>query len=199
MIRSKLILIIHSLLLLTCANSITAQVPVIGGSCQGCELVFVDMPKQLKSHSRITPLDEPGEPLVLNGRVYKVNGKPASGIIIYAYQTDAEGKYPKSNTNHGQLRGWAVTDDTGLYRFETIRPGAYPRREIPQHIHLHVIEPDKGTYYIDDVTFDDDPLLTKEKRMNQSCRAGCGLSYPKRKQGVWYVQRDIVLGKNIIN
>lgn len=190
------ILIISSLLLI-CVNNAIAQEPVIGGPCQGCELVFVGMPNELKSHSRIAPVDEKGEPLVLNGIVYNANGKPASDVIIYAYQTNAEGIYPKSNTNHGKLRGWAITNDKGAYQFKTIRPGAYPNREIPQHIHLHVIETGKGTYYIDDVTFDDDPLLIKEN-VKTSCRAGCGLSFPKLdKQGVWNVKRDIALGKNI--
>ncbi len=198
MIKNILVLIIHTLLLLAYAKSATAEEPVIGGPCQGCELVFVDIPKQLKSHARVTPIGEKGEPLVLDGIVYNANGKLASGIVIYAYQTDAEGNYRKSNTNHGKLRGWAITDDKGSYRFETVRPAAYPGREIPQHIHLHVIEPDKGTYYIDDVTFDDDPLLTQEKRTNKPCRAGCGVSFPKRNnQGVWHVQRNIILGKNI--
>ncbi|TDR17408.1 hypothetical protein [Marinicella litoralis] len=196
--RSHFIIILHSLLFLAYMQNATAQEPVIGGPCQGCELVFIDMPKELKSHSRITPAGEEGEPLILEGIVYNESGKPASGMIIYAYQTDAEGLYPTGKTNHGQLRGWAITDTNGLYRFDSVRPGAYPRRDIPQHIHLHVIEPNKGTYYIDDVTFDDDPLLLQENRNNKACRAGCGVSLPKRnQQGIWHVKRDIYLGKNI--
>jgi protocatechuate 3,4-dioxygenase beta subunit len=178
----------------------TAQVPVIGRPCQGCELVFVGMPETLKTHSRIAQENEKGEALILRGTVLKPSGNPAVGIIVYAYQTDADGHYPKGPTRHGGLRGWAITDSKGQYSFKTIRPRAYPGRDIPEHIHLHVIEPNKGTYYIDDVTFDDDPLLTAEHRQKEKCRAGCGLSHPIRdKLDVWKVQRNITLGEAIPN
>ncbi|PWK53297.1 hypothetical protein [Pleionea mediterranea] len=181
-------------------KNLSAQEPVIGGPCQGCELVFVGMPAQLKTSSRIGTADEKGEPLVLSGIVYNSDQTPASDIIVYAYQTDANGKYPSGSTQHGSLRGWAVTDQKGWYQFKTIRPQAYPGRDIPQHIHLHIIEPNKGTYYIDDVTFSDDPLLTAESRQKKTCRGGCGESHPKRnEQGVWYVSRDITLGEAITN
>ena len=64
---------------------------------------------------------------------------------------------------------------------------------------MHVIERGKATYYIDDVIFADDPLLTAEhrKRMRRG-RGGYGESHPKRNaQGVWLVRRDITLGEKI--
>lgn len=186
--------------LLFWGGNIAAQepVPVIGGPCQGCELVFVDMPASLTSSGRIAPVGEQGSLLVVRGSVHSADGSPAQGIIVYAYQTDARGAYPKGSTQHGGLRGWAQTDANGRYQLETIRPAAYVGRDIPQHIHMHVIEPNKGTYYIDDITFDDDPLLTTEKRDKKLCRGGCGISHPQRdEQGVWHVRRDISLGKNI--
>jgi len=189
-----------SFILLMCSKNISAQEPVIGGPCQGCEFVFVDIPVQLKTHSTIAPASEKGESLELSGTVFKADGTPASGIIVYAYQTDANGKYPKGSTRHGSLRGWALSDHNGRYGFKTIRPRAYPGRGIPQHIHMHIIEPGKATYYIDNVTFDDDPLLTAEHRKKRSCRGGCGESVPEQnEQGVWLVRRDITLGKAIPN
>ncbi len=174
------------------------QVAVIGGPCQGCELVFVDMPTSLTSRGIIASVGDPGSALVINGRVHRADGSPARGIIVYAYQTDASGAYPKGSTQHGSLRGWAQTDADGRYQLETIRPAAYAGRDVPQHIHMHVIEPDKGTYYIDDITFDDDPLLTIEERDKEPCRGGCGISHPQQdEQGVWHVSRDIRLGENI--
>lgn len=189
------------LLLLACLVSFDAATrePVIGGPCDGCEAVFIEMPTQLSSSARISPVGQKGEPLLVEGTVRKADGAAARGIIVYAYQTDAGGIYPTGTTPHGKLRSWARTDAKGHYRFDTIRPGAYPTRDNPQHIHMHVIEPGKGTYYIDDVIFDDDPLLTAghRQRMRRG-RGGYGDSRPQRDaQGVWHVRRDVVLGKNI--
>jgi hypothetical protein len=49
------------------------------------------------------------------------------------------------------------------------------------------------------VTFSDDPLLTDEKRARlQSRRGGSGEVLPSRDtQGIWHVQRDIMLRQNI--
>jgi protocatechuate 3,4-dioxygenase beta subunit len=107
--------------------------------------------------------------------------------------------YPKASTAHGKLRAWARTDRDGNYRFDTIRPGAYPAGTIPQHVHLHIIEPGRATYFIEDVTFDDDPLLTaKRRREMRSGRGGPGETHPtKDADGRWRVRRDIILGEKI--
>lgn len=97
-------------LFLTSIAAYSAQEAVIGGPCQGCELVFVGMPDDVSSSARIAPVDEPGEALIVKGTVYKKDGTPAKGIIVYAYQTDDSGKYPKGSTSHGRLRGWARTN-----------------------------------------------------------------------------------------
>ena len=191
---------ILTILFLTVSSAAITDTPVIGGPCQGCEFVFVGMPLQPITHSRVAPEAEKGEKLYLSGTVINVNGKPVEGIIVYAYQTNNKGVYPQGETWHGQLRGWAITNQNGEYSFRTVRPKAYPTRDTPEHIHLHVIEPNKGTYYIDDVTFDDDPLLTQKYREKASCRGGCGLSKPERDTaGYWKVSRLIVLGQNIPN
>jgi len=187
-------------LLATLAFSASAQESVLG-PCDGCENVFVDMPAQLAAHARIAPSSEPGEPLIIQGTVRRADGTVAAGIVVYAYHTNAAGIYPHAATRHGALRGWARTDAAGLYRFDTIRPGAYPGRDIPQHIHMQVFEPTRGTYYIDDLVFSDDPLLTAAQRQRmQEGRGGAGASDPhKDAQGVWHVRRDITLGKHIAN
>ena len=174
-----------------------ANEPIIG-RCEGCEHVFVDKPARLQSVVRLVPLDEPGQKMVLQGTVRTKDGAAAPGIIVYAYQTNAAGIYPQGSTRHGSLRAWAVTDATGHYRFDTIRPGSYPSRDTPEHVHMHVIEPGKGTYYIDDLMFTDDPLLPERTRNSVSNRGGPGILSPQRDaQGVWQVQRDITLGLNV--
>jgi protocatechuate 3,4-dioxygenase beta subunit len=170
--------------------------PVLGGPCDGCEWAFDSMPAQPSSSARIAPVSERGTPLAIEGIVRAADGKPAPGIVIYAYHTDDTGIYPRARNRHGRLRGWARTDAEGRYHFDTIRPRAYPGRKIPEHVHMHVIEPGKGSYYIDELRFEDDPLITDANRATDE-RGGNGLARPERAGTGWRVRRDIVLGRNI--
>lgn len=184
--------------LLLCASWPTfaafAREPVVGLPCEGCELVFEGMPVQLSSAARLAPAAEPGEPLHVFGRVLDPSGNPRQGVVVYAYQTNAGGIYPAAQANrHGRLRAWVMSDVEGRFAFETIRPGAYPNSSVPQHIHMHVIEPGCATYYIDDILFTDDPLFARRQAAGPG-RGGTGVVTPLRKSGVWQVTRDIRLG-----
>ena len=202
--RRTLLLAAVAAPLLTLPLRARAREPIVGLPCEGCEAVFQDRPPVLPSQVRIAPANEPGEPLALSGRVVDRSGQPVAGIIVYAYHTDRDGIYPKLHglrgaaARHGRLRSWTMTDAGGRYRFDTIRPGSYPGRDVPEHIHMHVIEPGRATYYIDDVMFADDPKLTAtQRRLLVSGRGGEGIAMPSRSAGTWHVTRDIVLGANI--
>jgi protocatechuate 3,4-dioxygenase beta subunit len=171
--------------------------PVVGGPCDGCEAVFEGLPAKLESFSRIAPEGEPGKPLRVVGVVRDAKNWPVPGVIVYAYQTNAAGIYPKGTTPHGALRGWAMTDEQGQYGFDTIRPGGYPDSAIPQHIHMQVIEPGRVMYFIDDIVFSDDRRLTPEARKKFTGRGGDGVVTPTLESKVAVVVRDIYLGKNI--
>lgn len=182
-----------------------AREPIVGQPCEGCEAVFEGMPATLSPTARIAPAREPGQALTVTGLVLDRDGRPRPGVVVYAYHTDDGGLYPPPITSvgaagnrHGRLRGWAVSGPDGRYTFETIRPGAYPTREAPAHIHMHVIERGCATYYIDDVMFTDDPLLTPDARIRYSNgRAGSGIVTPTRSDGTWRVTRDIQLGRGV--
>ena len=63
---------------------------------------------------------------------------------------------------------------------------------------MHVIEPGCATYYVDDVVFTDDPHLTPRHVEQMSAgRGGRGVVTPIKRKGVWHVERDIVLGRNV--
>ena len=181
--------------------------PVVGLPCEGCDAVFAGMPEHLEAFARIAGPDEPGERLRIEGTVRDAAGAAAAGVIVYAYQTDARGLYPAADAalqgraaaRHGRLRAWALTDAEGRYRFETIRPAGYPDTDLPAHVHMHVIEPGRCTYYIDDVMFADDPRLTASARRSlTSGRGGDGVAEPRRDpDGTWLVTRDIVLGEGV--
>ena len=90
------------------------------------------------------------------------------------------------------------TDPHGRYQFKSIRPGPYPSREAPQHIHAIVKEPGLSLYWIDEYEFDDDPLLTADKKSMREKRGGSGIIHlTKNAKGEWIGQRDIILGLNI--
>ena len=74
----------------------------------------------------------------------------------------------------------------------------HSRGDNPAHIHPIVKEPDKNEYYIDEYVFDDDPLLTQERRSKLEDRGGSGIIHlARRGDGVWIGQRNITLGLNI--
>lgn len=197
--------LLFAVLVISAASVSAQRERVVGGPCEGCDAVFTGLPASIGVEGRIAPSGEPGTPMVLQGTVRTADGQPAPGIIVYAYQTDAKGLYPSAPSlqgaaaRHGRLRSWAKTDAQGTYRFATIRPAGYPDTDIPEHIHLHVIEPGRCTYYIDDVVFEDDPRLTPRQRASHDRgRGGSGVIKPSRDaSGTWQARRDIRLGAGI--
>jgi len=180
--------------------------PIVGLPCEGCEAVFQGKPDTLSSRSRIAPVDEPGQPMTIDGTVVDRRGRAMSGVIVYAYHTNAQGVYPtdprfsgQAAFRHGRLRAWVQTDDNGRYTFDTIRPAGYPNTDLPAHVHMHVIEVGRCTYYIDDVMFEDDPRLTAVMLMRLTAgRGGSGVARPRQDaSGAQLVTRDIVLGERI--
>jgi protocatechuate 3,4-dioxygenase beta subunit len=126
-----------------------------------------DRPKHLSSKARIAPESEPGQPLVIHGRAVAEDGSiPLEDAVIFAYHTDREGHYDRAGApaHSWRLKGWALTDVDGRFEFDTIRPGAYPRRNVPEHIHVGVFLPDGRRYWADGLVFDDDPLLPVDDR-----------------------------------
>ena len=169
--------------------------------CEGCEAIHEHFHAGLAWSAVIPPPGEPGERLIVTGRVLEPDGKtPAPGVVIYVHHTNAAGVYPKKGDErgwgrrHGYLRAWVKSNERGEYRFETIRPGTYPSRVDPAHIHFIIKEPNRQEYWIDDVVFTDDSLVTPAYRARLQSRGGSGIVTPERRaSGEWLVRRDIVL------
>lgn len=191
--------------LLTSSSGLSSREPIIGTPCEGCEAVFEGMPLRIKSRATIGHNNEPGQPMVVTGLVVDSRGRPRQGVVVYAYQTNGSGIYPTSartsgqaSHRHGLLRAWTMTDASGRYTFDTVRPAGYPNTDLPAHIHMHVLEHGCSTYYIDDILFKDDPRLTREAiRKLTLGRGGSGITAPVLRKKTWYVTRGIVLGKNV--
>lgn len=94
--------------------------------------------------------DVPGERIRVEGLVYDGTGAPVKDILIEAWQADANGIYPHpEDPRHAEVapgfRGWGriITDfDSGLWSFETIKPGPVPgrnKRIMAPHINLWLV------------------------------------------------------------
>jgi protocatechuate 3,4-dioxygenase beta subunit len=123
-----------------------------------------------KSSAVLVEKGEPGVPLRVRGRVYRPDGTtPAAGVILYVYQTDAKGLYVPADapSKSPRIKGWMLTDSEGRFEFLTIRPGPYPNRSEPAHIHTQLWGVGgKGAPPHSNVTllFADDPLVRPGER-----------------------------------
>ena len=163
--------------LFACACGLGAAAP---GQAQQVDPDFLRMweaaqwqrPTPLAAASRIAPAGEPGQPLVLRGRLLEADGRtPVSGAVIFAYQTDREGHYDRAGSDGWRLKGWARTDSDGRFEFTTIRPGPYPGRQIAAHVHLGVDGPPGQRRTLRDVLFQGDTRLSREQ-LERSRRDG---------------------------
>lgn len=171
-------------------------------ACDGCEAVFARDAAALSSDVVIAGPDEPGERMIVEGRVLMPDGKTtAPGVILYLHQTDDDGIYRPDDSEwgrrHGALHGWAVSDAEGHYRFRTVKPAPYPSMTMPAHIHLMVGEPGRRPYYIDDIVFAGEFGVDADYRAAQEFRGGGGITELSRdEEGRWLARRDIVLERH---
>lgn len=181
---------------------------VVGDYCDGCEAMYEGMPplQNITSSANISGKDEAGDRLLITGSIYKPDGVTAArDILLYIWHTDARGYYTpepgqRHGRRHGRLRGWLKTDADGHFQISTIRPAPYPDENIPAHLHILVKEPGKTLYYIDEVWFDDDPLVTPALRQKAEKRGGDMIIHlNKDNNAVWKGVLAINLGFHIPN
>lgn len=140
--------------------------------------------------TRLTGADEPGEAMFIEGRVLRADGvTPAAGVVVYAYQTDAGGLYWRpGQAPKPRLRAWMRTDGRGRFAYLTIRPGHYPGRRTPSHIHTQLWGGGAPVQYGTTLHFDDDPLF----RRGAPNRWLASTSL-RRDRGVWRGRHAITL------
>jgi len=120
---------------------------------------------------KVTPPLEPGELLVIRGRVWGYDTKkPLPGATLHVWQTDAKGRYDMDDPRHPPARSEfrnrirLVTDETGFYEYETIKPAPYRvgRGFRPAHIH-YMIEAPGYRKLITQLYFKGDPRIAKDR------------------------------------
>ena len=183
----------------------------VGGAFENADYIYIGIPQTITATDTSSGWHQKGQKLLITGTVYQADGAtPAKDVILYYYHTNVAGRYvhdpyePRSmapnalGQTHGSIRGWVKTDTDGRYAIYTVRPGTYPTRDEPDHIHVTVKEPnDLNEYYIDDFVFDDDKLLTGTKRKKLENRGGSGVLRLATLSNLQVGERNIILGLNI--
>jgi protocatechuate 3,4-dioxygenase beta subunit len=197
-----------TVLLSFCVNSQTQNQftpQLVGGPCEGCEAIFEYGEKELTSVDTLPDFNEEGFKIKVTGTIYQNNGMtPAKDVILYIYHTDQNGIYATKGgetgwaKRHGYIRGWIKTDSNGKYTFYTLKPGIYPSRSSPAHIHPTILEPNGKYYWLGSYHFAGDSLLTQKELSPKLPRGGSSGLLILRKEGNLLVgERDIILGKNV--
>jgi len=111
-----------------------------------------------------------GQRIIVTGRVLDDHGQPVPNTLMEIWQANASGRYlHKRDQWPGPLDpnflgiGRCLTDANGVYRFLTIRPGAYPWKNHPNawrpaHIHFSVFGPSALSRLVTQMYFPDDSL-----------------------------------------
>jgi protocatechuate 3,4-dioxygenase beta subunit len=162
-----------------------------GSPCGSCIA-----PANLSSKTLVTSPGEAGEPLHISGTIFQPDGKPANGIVLFIYHTDATGYYnEKDDASHPRLKGWMKTGPDGRYEFRTIKPAPYPHRTTPAHIHAHLYGPQYSERSINDYWVEGDPFITAKElaRRKDEGDVPAIVSLKRDGEGVWQGVRDITI------
>src|SRR4051812_33234949 len=154
----------------------------------------------LFSHIVIAGPNEPGQRLVITGRVFGSDGKPRGGVVIEAHHTDANGIYLAEGARGpnpdvaARLFGRLATAADGTYRIDTIRPRGYPGGGAPAHIHIRIRNGRDEHWEM--LEFADDRNLTPAMRAKDSTGGTFATIQPVTRDasGVWHCTRDFRVG-----
>lgn len=124
--------------------------------------------------AKITPPLAPGVVMLVRGRVWSFGTKkPIPHATLDIWQASAQGRYDNDDPGKPPApnvflnRARLITDESGVYEFETIHPGHYPLDETrlrPAHIHYRISHPQHKTlimqlYFKGDRHIEGDPFV----------------------------------------
>ena len=119
-----------------------------------------------------------GERIIVTGQVLDERGAPVPNTLIEVWQANAAGRYRhRVDQHHAPLDpnflgfGRCLTDADGVYRFVTLRPGAYPWENHenawrPPHIHFSLFGASWISRLVTQMFFPGDPLLERDPIFN---------------------------------
>jgi protocatechuate 3,4-dioxygenase beta subunit len=156
-----------------------------------------------------------GQRIIVTGRVLDGDGHPVRNTLIEIWQANAAGRYFHHRDQHPAPldpnftgAGRTLTDENGVYRFVTIRPGAYPWQNHenawrPCHIHFSLFGPAFATRLVTQMYFPGDPLLAydpifqsiPDERARQRLIAGFDLATTQPEWALGYQFNIILRGR----
>ena len=114
-----------------------------------------------------------GQPIVITGRVLDEEERPVRRTVIEIWNANTHGRYSHTGDRNTSAPldpnfygfGRLITDDDGVYRLRTIRPGAYlARADIgwwrPPHVHFSILG--GGVRLVTQMYFPGEPLNQKD-------------------------------------
>ncbi len=119
-----------------------------------------------------------GERIIVTGRVLDERDALMTNTLIEIWQANAAGRYRhRKDQHHAPLDpnflgfGRCLTDEHGVYRFVTVRPGAYPWENHPNawrpaHIHFSLFGPSWASRLVTQMYFPGDPLQALDPIFN---------------------------------
>lgn len=130
------------------------------------------------TRNAVTSGEAIGQRIIVTGRVLDERGAPVPHTLVEVWQANAAGRYIHKNDQWpGPLDpnflgiGRCLTDAQGVYRFLTVRPGAYPWKNHPNawrpaHIHFSLFGPSWAARLVTQMYFEGDPLLALDPILN---------------------------------
>lgn len=119
-----------------------------------------------------------GERIIITGRVLDSDGRPVRKTLVEVWQANAAGRYVDPSDDHPAPldpnftgAGRCLTDDEGVYRFVTVKPGAYPWRNHvnawrPAHVHFSLFGHALASRLVTQMYFPGDPLIPLDPIVN---------------------------------
>jgi protocatechuate 3,4-dioxygenase beta subunit len=142
-----------------------------------------------------------GQLIRIAGRVVNQDSSPIVGAVIELWQANAAGKYRHEmdqfdapiDPNFTGI-GRIVTDPDGYYKFQSIKPGAYPVAESdwwwrPPHIHFSILGPSWMDRFVTQIFFPGEALNETDLLLN-------AVHDPEVKQRLIFEATPTVVGKS---
>jgi protocatechuate 3,4-dioxygenase beta subunit len=146
-----------------------------------------------------------GEIIEVTGRILNRRGEPVRGVDLTIWQANSFGRYAHANDhNPAALDPNFVgcvdvrSDNEGIYRIKTVKPGAYPAGPDwmrPPHIHFEI----HGRFerLITQMYFPDEPLNATDRLLNAALRPDLLVARPIQSEDrdLRVLNFDIVLAR----